>query len=61
VSRSDSRLRQIGIEKHGGDLPMPFPEWYGRQTEHVLTPLLVQDNRQKGLVDFDFAVVLDEA
>jgi hypothetical protein len=24
-------------------------------------PLLVQDNREKGLVDFDFAVVFDEA
>jgi hypothetical protein len=26
-----------------------------------LAPLIVQDNGQKGLVDFDFAVVLDEA
>ena len=26
-----------------------------------LTSLLVQDNGEKGLVDFDFAVVLDEA
>jgi hypothetical protein len=29
--------------------------------QHVLTPLLVQDDRQKWRVDFDSAAVLDEA
>jgi hypothetical protein len=28
---------------------------------HDLAPLLVQDDGEKGLVDFDFAVVPDEA
>ena len=32
-----------------------------RAGHDVLTPLLVQDNGEKGLVDLDFAVVLDEA
>jgi hypothetical protein len=37
-----------------------FSRLCGRR-HHVLTPLLVQDNGQKRLVDRDFAIVLDEA
>jgi hypothetical protein len=46
-----------GLQNSGKGYLNPSPP-----TRHdVLTPLLVQDNSEKELVDFDFAVVLDEA
>jgi hypothetical protein len=67
VARRIARALEIGVRtSHRAFQQLSKGLWLeaaqrGASCSVVLTPLLVQDNTEKGLVDFDFAVVFDEA